>query len=262
MLIDWPPFHLRLHLFPLDDLLLVLPLGLGLVRVLVSDGEGLLGHGLLCNRALVATAASLSGTAAAAAIPGVAEHGHESGEFVHGFALAPCVEVVIGEDPVEFVAGVGSDDRVGHVDNVTTIVDAASKSAVSALGCGLPWLGELHTEIGSVLAFLEGDAVRLSPWGLAAPADSADTADDLLVDLEVEWWGFKVRVLDLPGEAVSENAGHVVVCAEAVLALHIGVSERRARSRDVPGKEGVLAVGKSSNDISLARSGVADSGAL
>ena len=48
----------------------------------------------------------------------------------------------------------------------------------------------------------------------------------------------------------------------AVLALNLSVGERRARAGDVPGKKGVLAVGKSGNDIGLAGCLVAERRAL
>ena len=88
--------------------------------------------------------------------------------------------------------------------------------------------------IGGKFAFLEGNVVAHSPWGLSASADSADTADDLLVDLKVEWVAREVRVLDGPGEAISENSGEVVVGTEAVLALNLGVGKGSARGGDVP----------------------------
>ena len=127
-----------------------LELGLLLVGVLVSDGLRLFWN--LCSNLLCASAVSLASASAVAGvgiglIKDLIEVWELSSGLVHDLLFAPRVEVIIGEEPIEFISFISCLDQVGSIHDVTarslttrSIGTALSDGTRKATGL---WFGNL-----------------------------------------------------------------------------------------------------------------------
>ena len=121
-LLDWSHLDLLLHFGVFNLLDDGLESGLLLVGVLVLDGLGLLGN-VFCGASTVGLAlagaltSTTSGTSLVVDLIEIRELGRS---FVHDVLFTPGVEIIMREEPVEFIALISSLDKVGSIDNVLT----------------------------------------------------------------------------------------------------------------------------------------------
>jgi len=236
---DWAHLDLLFHFGVLDLVDNGLELRLLFVGVLVLDGLRFVGdcHNLLGRTGAVslsrtATAAGRS-SAGALLIEDLVEVGELRSGLVHDLLFAPRVEVILGEEPVEFISIISGLDQVSGIDDFLSGGDSAGAISTGFFhvagktarffrsflyGHGLGSGGNALLEVDRLAHGREG--------GLTASVYGSHLAHDIVTCAKIERRCPKVIILENPLCAISENSGKGLKGAMSVLALNVDLGDR------------------------------------
>lgn len=159
--------------------------------------------------------------------------GELSSGLVHDLLFAPRVEVILGEEPVEFISIISSLDQVSGIDDVLAGVDSAGTIST----CFFHVAGETarffrrfcngHGLRSGGNTLLEVDRLAHGRvGGLTASVYGSHLAHDIVTCAKMERTCPKVIILENPLCAISENSGKGVKVAISVLALNVDLGDR------------------------------------